>query len=92
MVAPVTVGAGEGVVHLRADLIAAGARAGADDRDDRRVRRAELAQRAHPLLEHARGEPAPARVEHRDGAVAAERHRQAVGGEHHRADAGSAVA
>ena len=50
------------------------------DRSPRRsVAAAELAQRPHPLLEHARGEAAPAGVEHRDRPVAAERDRQAVG-------------
>ena len=80
-------GARERGVHLGSDLVAADAGAGADrpPRSAARPRRARAA-RCTPCLEHAGGEPAPAGVEHRDGAVAAERDRQAVGGEHHRTD------
>ncbi len=78
----------ERIVHLGSDLVAADARAGTDHRRDRQLVGAERSQRAHALLEHAGGEAAPAGVEHRDGAVAAERDGQAVGGEHHRPHAG----
>ena len=75
----------ERTVHLGADLVAADARARADHRDDPSLA-AHLAQCAHPLLEHARGQPAPACVKHRDRRRGPERDRQAVGGQHHRTD------
>ena len=86
----VCVRAGERGVHLGADLVAAGAARRGRSTAAISPLAAELAQRAHALLEHARGEAAPAGVEHRDGAVAAERDRQAVGGQHHRADSRAA--
>ena len=74
-------------VHLGSDLVTANPGAGPDDRDDP-ARTREVAQRANALLEHARGEAAPARMQHRHRALAAERHRQAVGGDHDRPHAG----
>ena len=54
MLRSVRVGAGEGLVHLGADLVAAGACAGSDDRDDLTALPLSSRIALHPLLEHAR--------------------------------------
>src|SRR6202012_2582934 len=66
----------EGGVDLGADLVAADARARADDRLDASLGR-ELTQGTDALLEHAVGEASPARVDHRDGALGPQRDGQA---------------
>ena len=76
---------GERRQDLVADLVAAGA----DPRPDRRRARPDLPR---PALDDPAGEPAPAAVEHRDPALAGERHRQAVGDlDERRSGAGFAV-
>ena len=60
----------ERVVHLRADLVAAARPRTGPITAASSPSRAELAQRAHALLEHPAGEAAPAGVDHRDGARA----------------------
>ena len=71
-------GARQRRMDLLADLVAAAPGAGSD-RGGQRAAAHQLAQRPYPLADHAAGQSPPARVEHRDGAVAGERDRQAVG-------------
>ena len=79
--------AGERRVHVLGDLVAARTGTGPDapPRAASARRRAPRTA-ATPRADDAAGQPPPAAVEHPDRAAAGDRHRQAVGGEHHRRD------
>ena len=74
-------------VDLLADLVAAAARARAERGDDGPVA-ADLAQRAHALVDDPARERPPAAVQRGDGALGGEQDRQAVGDEDDRGGVG----
>ena len=80
-------GGAEARAQVVADLVAARAGAGPERGGDRRLAPARP-RTAAPRGQDAAGEPAPAGVDHRDGAGRDERDGQAVGGQRDGGDAG----